>query len=79
MAKALQDDPILIRRAWELLNEVTPEQLLGEGRVDGGGLHILEPKELANVPVPALAAQITTAHRPPSQVEMFGNMTPEYV
>ena len=39
----------LLRRVWEALNTLTPGQLLSEGRVYGGGLHKLEPKELANV------------------------------
>lgn len=55
LALALDSDPGLIRQVWEALNRITPEQLLGEGRVYGGGLHKLEPKELANVPVPELA------------------------
>lgn len=52
---ALKRDPALIRQVWQVLNEITPEQLLGEGRVYGGGLYKLEPKELGNVPVPALS------------------------
>lgn len=55
VAQRMADDPEFMRRAWEILNAITPESLLGEGRVYGGGLHKLEPKELANVPVPALA------------------------
>lgn len=56
LARALTDNPALIRPVWEVLNRITPEQLLGEGRVYGGGLHKLEPKELANVPVPDIVA-----------------------
>ena len=59
LARALERNPGLIRRVWEALNGITPERLLGEGRVYGGGLHKLEPKELANVPVPELADLMT--------------------
>lgn len=55
LARALCHEPALIRPVWEALNRITPEQLLGEGRVYGGGLHKLEPKELANVPVGEIA------------------------
>jgi len=44
-------DPELMDRVWEQLNAIEPEDLLGEGRVYGGGLHKLEPKELAKVPL----------------------------
>lgn len=43
-------DPDLLRKIWSALNEVSPDVLLGEGRVYGGGLHKLEPGELGNVP-----------------------------
>jgi adenine-specific DNA-methyltransferase len=56
LTQALSHEPALIQRVWQVLNQITQEQLLGEGRVYGGGLHKLEPKELANVPVPALDA-----------------------
>ena len=49
LAKALKHNPNLLLEVWKILNSFTPERLLGEGRVYGGGLHKLEPKELANV------------------------------
>jgi hypothetical protein len=70
-ARAVEREPGLMRRAWEILNRITPERLLGEGRVYGGGLHKLEPKELANVPVPEIAALVPTEHRPAAQSSLF--------
>lgn len=68
LALAMSQDTQLIRRVWMILNDITPESLLGEGRVYGGGLHKLEPKELANVPAAAIAELLpggTTAERQP--------------
>lgn len=45
---ALEEHPDLLRKVWVALNEISPETLLGEGRVYGGGLHKIEPKELGN-------------------------------
>lgn len=59
LAQALKREPALIRRLWQVLNQITPEQLLSEGRVYGGGLHKLEPKELAKVPACALLSLIS--------------------
>lgn len=56
LANQLALNPGAIRNLWEALNAIKPETLLGEGRVYGGGLHKLEPKELANVPADDLAA-----------------------
>jgi hypothetical protein len=56
LARQLALNPAAIRDIWEALNAIKPETLLGEGRVYGGGLHKLEPKELANVPADDLAA-----------------------
>jgi hypothetical protein len=54
LEQAIKKDSGLIRRVWEVLNCITPGELLGEGRVYGGGLHKLEPKELANVDATAI-------------------------
>ena len=53
--RALLDSPELKRRVWEYLNQIGTQAMLGEGRVYGGGLYKLEPKELGNVPAEALA------------------------
>lgn len=53
---------------------MTPHQLLDEGRVYGGGLHKLEPKELANVDATAIAALLPGFERGVelTQLDMFG-------
>jgi len=61
---ALNRDRTLIRKVWTVMNQFTPAQLLGEARVYGGGLHKLEPKELANVSAEAIAALLPAAIRP---------------
>lgn len=73
--RAMKRDPGLIRRVWKILNEITPEDLLSEGRVYGGGLHKLEPKELANVPVPQVAALFPPKDRPAHQADLFGELS----
>ena len=55
MAREMSRDPNLVREVWNRLNEVSPEILLGEGRVYGGGLHKLEPRELGNLPAVFIA------------------------
>lgn len=50
LADALRKNPQRIKDVWQSLTEITPETLVGEGRVYGGGLHKLEPKELGNAP-----------------------------
>jgi hypothetical protein len=56
LAQQLALYPDALRLLWEGLNSISKETLLGNGRVYGGGMHKLEPKELANVPVDDLAA-----------------------
>lgn len=51
----LQESPELLAQVWEFLKRINPEDMLSEGRVYGGGLHKLEPKELGRVPAQALA------------------------
>ena len=44
-------EPGLLDALWQQLSKIRAEDLLGEGRVYGGGLCKLEPKELARVPL----------------------------
>ena len=50
LQEALTNHPELPARVFEALQSITPAQLLSEGRVYGGGLHKVEPKELAQIP-----------------------------
>jgi len=45
----LKSKPNLLRDIWTQLNQISIDDLMSEGRVYGGGLHKLEPKELSNV------------------------------
>ncbi|MBF0564511.1 MAG: SAM-dependent DNA methyltransferase [Nitrospirae bacterium] len=56
MKKALREHPELAEKVWHVLQSIPVESLLGEGRVYGGGLHKLEPKELLNAPADELTA-----------------------
>ena len=72
LTRALAGTPGLDLRIWEFLNAIDAATLLGEGRVYGGGLYKMEPKELANVPADAIAAMLTKVEdRPASQGEIF--------
>jgi hypothetical protein len=44
-----KENPKLIEHIWNVLNDINPESLISEGRVYGGGLYKMEPKELSNV------------------------------
>lgn len=49
LADALSCQPSLQRDLWLSLNDISQEALISGGRVYGGGLHKLEPKELGNM------------------------------
>ncbi len=53
--KLMQDDPALMEKIWAVLQSIPARSLLSEGRVYGGGLYKMEPKELLNAPADALA------------------------
>jgi methylase of polypeptide subunit release factors len=61
LQRFLEADPQVMKRMWMALNALPAEQLLGEGRLYGGGLHKLEPKELAKVDATSLFAQLDIA------------------
>jgi len=54
----LSKDPQLMRQIWQTLNTLPLESILGEGRVYGGGLHKLEPRELGNVDASLLLREL---------------------
>lgn len=49
LSKSLRDDPRRYETVWNFLQGISAEELLGNGRVYGGGLYKLEPKELRRV------------------------------
>ncbi len=56
VARKLRENPDLADRVWQALDRISQQDRIQEGRVYGGGLYKLEPKELSNVP----AAEIAT-------------------
>ena len=54
LAKLIKDNPDLLRRIWQGLNGISGNALVDEGRVYGGGLHKMEPRELANAPADSI-------------------------
>lgn len=71
--EAIRNDAELKRQVWKFLDGIRPEEMLSEGRVYGGGLHKLEPKELGNVPASALAELLPepTLLRREKQLDLF--------
>lgn len=49
LEKSIQYVPELIQIIWEYLNTIPVDNLIKRGRVYGGGLYKIEPKELGNV------------------------------
>jgi adenine-specific DNA-methyltransferase len=75
LASAMQSDGKVAIAVWEMLNAIPSEVLLGEGRVYGGGLYKMEPKELANVPADGIMALLPkTGSESMVQGEMFSEL-----
>ena len=55
---ALQKKPDLEATIFEMLQEITPADLVSEGRVYGGGLHKVEPAELGNLDATTFADRL---------------------
>ena len=51
VGEAIERDPNLLHAIWRQLNDISPEAMITAGRVYGGGLHKIEPRELAGVPL----------------------------
>lgn len=52
---AISQSPDIIYSVWDVLTNITASDLEREGRVYGGGLKKIEPRELSNVRCPYLA------------------------
>jgi len=51
LAHTIAERPDLKLTIWQSLQDIAVEKLVDEGRVYGGGLYKLEPKELGNLPI----------------------------
>lgn len=60
VAERVNGRPDVVRGVWELLKNIRPESLMSEGRVYGGGLHKMEPKELAKVSAREISTLLMT-------------------
>ena len=69
LKNALERNPRLASKVWEILNEISPEAMIEEGRVYGGGMYKMEPRELAKVPVQEIAALIRQAEKPAPKIK----------
>lgn len=68
---ALKKHPELEKNVFRALQRITPAQLLSEGRVYGGGLHKVEPKELAQISASFLLESIDIHVRIERQDRLF--------
>jgi len=73
LAASLSHHPELYQKVWQALSSIAAEMLMQEGRVYGGGLHKLEPKELANVPADSVLRVFSDGakFRTRRQMELF--------
>lgn len=69
LLKAIQGRPERIKSVWSALDQILPETLMREGRVYGGGLHKMEPKELANAPADSIFAALDAFADTPEAAE----------
>ena len=60
----LRENPDLRRLVWNALRELPMDELIRHGRVYGGGLHKLEPKELANAPASSVLSALMPFLKP---------------
>ena len=58
LRERIDADPSLIDTIWQHLNRLDAESLIEQGRVYGGGLHKIEPAELARVPLDPLPSEL---------------------
>jgi adenine-specific DNA-methyltransferase len=67
---ALNERPELEAEIFDKLRNISPEKFVSEGRVYGGGLHKVEPKELARIPVETIFGGLESVLRRGQQLTM---------
>ncbi len=73
---ALKKNPQLEVHVFEALQRITPTQLVSEGRVYGGGLHKVEPNELAQISARPVLESIGRHVHVERQIPMFTEGNP---
>jgi hypothetical protein len=68
----LKEHPESEAQIFETLQSIGPERFISEGRVYGGGLHKVEPKELAKIPAGFLLEKIDSVLQVGRQQVLFG-------
>ncbi|OHB76237.1 MAG: restriction endonuclease subunit M [Planctomycetes bacterium RBG_16_55_9] len=68
--KAISSNPGMAKSVVNALNEITAQSMFDEGRVYGGGLHKLEPRELSNINATALLKAVSNLQRARRQVQL---------
>jgi len=71
LCAALQRHPELAGQVFQALQRITSAQFRSEGRVYGGGLHKVEPKELAQIPARGVLEGIDAHIRIEQQLPML--------
>ena len=71
LQEALKNHPELAGKVFQALQTVTATQFISKGRVYGGGLHKVEPKELAQIPARAVLESINVHIRIERQERLF--------
>jgi adenine-specific DNA-methyltransferase len=69
--RAIESDYKFRHAVWQGLSSIGPEMLIGKGRLYGGGLHKMEPKELANVHADAILHLLSEGGKPDAQRTLF--------
>lgn len=67
---AIRQRPELEAEIFEKLQNISPDQFISEGRVYGGGLHKVEPKELAKIPAGDLFKGLESTIRKGQQLSL---------
>ncbi|MCA9970864.1 MAG: class I SAM-dependent methyltransferase [Anaerolineales bacterium] len=72
-ASQLQTHPDLLNQVWERLKQLNPAQLIRHGRVYGGGLYKMEPKELGAVSLEFPASFVPPSVQAAVQLALFAS------